>query len=86
MHSSVETGIGGPFGSVAEFKVAFGCPLGSARMELGGLLGSVWIEFEGSYGSVRTEFGGLLGSARTELEGSLCSVEEVKIGFGGMCL
>lgn len=63
-HSSVETGIGGPFGSVAEFKVAFGCPLGSARME----------------------FGGLLGSARTELEGSLCSVEEVKIGFGGMCL
>ena len=55
--------------------MAFGRPLGSARTELEGLLVSVGTEFEGLHGSVGTEF-----------EGSLCSVEEVKMGFGGMCL
>ena len=79
--------------------MAFECLLDSVRMGPEGSLGSVGGSHdsgpesslcsvrmgpEGSLASVWCE--GSSGSARTELEGSLCSEEEVKMGFGGMCL
>ena len=55
-------------------------------MAFGGLLDCVRMGPEGSPGSVWIKFEGSSGSARTELDGSLCSEEEVKMGFRGMCL